>query len=193
MLFSMLYRRIHIHNTYTNICGNIVNNNDDFNKRTDTLLYKNIPLTLYFRKGNASCVWEVSWRRGQTATYWPQVLLTIAALLSHSGWAAQPWDTEGPRPPSGAGSHSAVILSPTDSNCNYNSSCLCPGYIFVWRPPAAWRICHHHRIQPRPQVKVIFRYLRPDAPVSLFFRLFIQVHLLIDGSVEGQYVTSIHM
>ena len=28
------------------------------------------------------------------------------------------------------------------------------------------RICHHHRIQPCPQVKVIFRYLRPDAPVS---------------------------
>ena len=27
-------------------------------------------------------------------------------------------------------------------------------------------ICHHHRIQSRPQVKVIFRYLRPDAPVS---------------------------
>ena len=38
------------------------------------------------------------WRRGQTATYWPQVLLTIAALLSHSGWAAQPWVTEGPKP-----------------------------------------------------------------------------------------------
>ena len=48
---------------------------------------------------------------------------------------------------------------------------------------------HLHRIQPRPQVKVILRYLRPDAPVSLFFRLFTQVHLLIDGSVEGQYVT----
>ena len=31
----------------------------------------------------------MSWRRGQTATYWPQVLLTIAALLWHSGWAAQ--------------------------------------------------------------------------------------------------------
>ena len=26
-------------------------------------------------------VWEVSWRRGQTATYWPQVPLTIAALF----------------------------------------------------------------------------------------------------------------
>ena len=27
-------------------------------------------------------------------------------------------------------------------------------------------ICHHHRIQPYPQVKVIFRYPRPDAAVS---------------------------
>ena len=76
-------------------------------------------------------------------------------------------------------------------NCNWN-----------WLPSVSWlflfethllpvgvRICHHHRIQPRPQVKVIFRYLRPDALVSLFFRLFTQVHLLIDGSVEGQYIT----
>ena len=28
------------------------------------------------------------------------------------------------------------------------------------------RICHYHQIQPRPQVKVIFQYLWPDAPVS---------------------------
>ena len=41
-------------------------------------------------------VWEVSWR--QTSTYWPKVLLTIAVLLSYSGWAAQPWVTEGPKP-----------------------------------------------------------------------------------------------
>ena len=26
--------------------------------------------------------------------------------------------------------------------------------------------------------------------IPLFFRLFIQVHLLIDGSVEGQYITT---
>ena len=58
----------------------------------------------------------MSCRRGQTATYWPQVLLTIAALLSHSGWAAQPWFTESSSPLSGAGSHSAGILSPTDSS-----------------------------------------------------------------------------
>ena len=29
-------------------------------------------------------VWEVSWRRRETGTYWPQVPLTIAALLPHS-------------------------------------------------------------------------------------------------------------
>ena len=29
-------------------------------------------------------VWEVSWRQRETATYWPQVPLTIAAPLPHS-------------------------------------------------------------------------------------------------------------
>ena len=43
-------------------------------------------------------VWEVSWRWGQTATYWLQGLLIIVALLSHSGWAAQLWVTESPKP-----------------------------------------------------------------------------------------------
>ena len=38
---------IYIHN----ICGNIVKNNDGFNERTNTLLYENISLTLYSRKG----------------------------------------------------------------------------------------------------------------------------------------------
>ena len=47
---------------------------------------------------DVGCVWKVSWRRRQTATYWPKILLTIAALLSHPGWAAQPWVTEGRKP-----------------------------------------------------------------------------------------------
>ena len=38
---------IHLHNK----SGNIVNNNDDFNERTNILLYKNIPPTLYSQKG----------------------------------------------------------------------------------------------------------------------------------------------
>ena len=91
------------------------------NKRTNTLLYKNIPLTLYSREGDVSCVWEVSWRRGQTAAYWPKVLLTIAALLSHLGWGCSTVGHRGPKsPPSVAGSQFG-ILSPTDFNCNWNS------------------------------------------------------------------------
>ena len=51
-------------------------------------------------------------------------------------WAAQPWVTEGPSLLSAAGSHSG-ILSPTDSNCNWNSNSnslkpsVAPGYIIV--------------------------------------------------------------
>ena len=109
----------------------------NFNERTNTLLYKNISLTLYSQKGDVSCVWEVSWRWGQNATYWLQVLLTIAALLSHSGWDAQPWVTEGPNPLSGTGSHSAGILSPTGTWTDWPKSSMTSGYIIVSCPPAS--------------------------------------------------------
>ena len=182
----LLHSRIHTH-----ISGNIVNNNDEL-QWTNIRLYKNIPVTLYSRKGckrvDVGCVWEASWRRGQTATYWPKVLLAIAALLS------RPWVTEGRK-------SSVCKLILTLASCpqltptatGTRTDCIklsvAPGYIIVLRPPASRGRTHLHRIQPRPQVKVIFGYLRPDAPVSLFSRLFTQVHLLIDGSVEGQYVT----
>ena len=72
-----------------------------------------------------------------------------------------------------ADSH-AGILSPTDSNCNCNGNwlkpSLAPGYIIFWLPPASCGCTHLRRIQPRPQVKVILRYLRLDAPVSLLHR-----------------------
>ena len=144
----------------------------NFNERTNTLLYKNIPLTLYSRKGcervDVGYVWGMSWRREQTATYRPNVLITtIAALLPHLGWAAQQWVAEGPSPLSGAGSHSAGILSPTATGTelkltrtDYPKPSVAPGYIIVWHPPASCGRTHLHRIQPRPQVKVIFRYLR---------------------------------
>ena len=141
---------------------------------------KNIPLTLYSRKG---CERVAKGLMLVVCERWigdgGKVLLTKAALLSR---------------PAGlqADSH-AGNLSPTDSNCDWNwlKPSVAPGYIFVWHPPASCGRTNLHRIQPRPQVKVIFRYLRPDAPVSLFFRLFTQVHHLIDGSVEGQYVTKL--
>ena len=90
---------------------------------------------------DVSCVWEVSWRRGLIVTYWPQVPLTITALLSHSGRAAQPWVTDGTSPLSGVGSHSASILSSTGSNSNWNwnwpKPSVAPGYIIVLRTPAS--------------------------------------------------------
>ena len=88
-------------------------------------------------------------------------------------------------------SASCPQLTPTATRTRTDSlkSSVAPGYIIFWHLPASCGRTHLHRIQPRPRVKVIFWYLRPDAPVSLFFCLFTQVQLLIDGSVDGQYVT----
>ena len=55
----------------------------NFNERTHFFI--KIYLSHFIlERVNVGCVWEVSWRRGQTATYWPNVLLTIAAVLPHS-------------------------------------------------------------------------------------------------------------
>ena len=58
------------------------------------------------------CVWEVSWRRGQTATYWPKVLLTIEALLPHLGWGCSTVGHWGPHAVSLQADSHAGILSP---------------------------------------------------------------------------------
>ena len=166
-----------------------------FNERSNTLLYKNIPLTLYSWKG-----WCFLCVRDELETETDCYILTQSSSRDHSsslphlGWAAQPWVAEGPSPLSGAGFHSVSILSPTGTeleltDCNSPKPSVAPGYIIVWHPPASCGRTHLQRIQLRPQVKVIFRHPRPDAPASPFFCLFTQAHLLIDGSVEGQYVT----
>ena len=77
----MLYTHIH-----ADVSRNIMTTSMN---ETNTLLYKKNTSHTLFKRVDVGCVWEVSWRRGQTATYWPQVPLTIAALLLHSGWAAQ--------------------------------------------------------------------------------------------------------
>ena len=126
----------------------------NFNEQMNTLLYKNISLTLYSRKGDISCVWEVSWRRGQTAILTPSSSSTIAAFLSHLGWVAQPWVTEGSKP-----SVCKLVLM------------LASSLQLTW---IVWHL-----------VILLFNaHLLP-----LFFCLFTQVHLLINGSVEGQYIT----
>ena len=66
----------------------------------------------------------------------------IEALLSYSGWAAQPWITDGPSPLSGAGYHSAGILSLTGTGTAWPKPSVAPGYINVWCPPAYWWPTH---------------------------------------------------
>ena len=70
----------------------------NFNKRTNTLLYKNISLTLYSRKGWCWLCVRGELEAGTGCYILTQVLLTIVALLSTPAGAAQPWVTEGPKP-----------------------------------------------------------------------------------------------
>ena len=175
----MLYTHIH-----ADVSRNIMTR---FNEQTNTLLYKNIPLTLYSRKGCERVVigyvWEVSWRRRETATYWPQVPLTIAALLLQSAWVlrAQALCLELVlTPASYLQLELQLELQLTQAVCGtwlYN--CL----------PVDVRICtefnHVHRSR---WYSDIFDRM---GLFPLFLCLFTQVHLLIDGSVEGQYVTQV--
>ena len=76
---------------------------------------KNISLTLYSRKGDVSCVWEMSGDKDRLL-YWPKF------FLAHSSSSSSSWlgllncgSQRAQSPLSAAGSHSG-ILSPTDSN-----------------------------------------------------------------------------
>ena len=125
--FQLLQRKLYTH-IHVDVSRNIITTS--MNERTNTLLYKkNIPLTLYSQKVcervDVGYVWEVSWRRRETATHWPQVPLTIAALHSHSAGLLNR-GPEGPSPPSGAGYHSGILYptgtatgTPTDCNSNW--------------------------------------------------------------------------
>ena len=97
----------------------------NFNEQTNTFLYKNISLTLYSWRGDVGCVWEMSWRWGQTAILTPSSSSTIAALLPHLGSVAQPWVT------------SASWFSRWHSLFNWLEPSQEPGYIIVSRPPAS--------------------------------------------------------
>ena len=66
-------------------------------------------------------------------------------------------------------SFSLTMVTPTSHIFAFHWLCCLLPIDYLPKPGSVGvRICHHHRIQPCPQVKVIFRYLRPDAPVSTF-------------------------
>ena len=125
-----------------------------------TSLVKYTSHTLFERLVKGLCV------RGeleieQTATYWPQVPLSLAALLSHSSDCSI-GGSEGPSPLLGAGSDCLELqlelqlqLTPT----------MALGYIIIWHPPASCERRIYTKFNPS-MVKAISWCLRPDALVS---------------------------
>ena len=102
----------------------------------NTLLYKNISLTLYSWKGWCWLCVRGELETGTDCYILTQILLTIAALLSHLGWGCSTMGHWGPKAlglPLALTSASYPQLTPTPTD----SSRLCPGYIIVWRPPAS--------------------------------------------------------
>ena len=93
----------------------------------------------------------------QTATYWPPVPLSLAALLSRSAGLLN-------RGSWGPIARCCVLVLSTASYLQLTNLSVAPGYIIVWHPPAS---CGRHictQFNPST-VKVIPWYLRPDAPV----------------------------
>ena len=94
----------------------------------------------------------------QTDTYWPQVPLTIAALLSHSAGLLNWGSLRAASPLSGAGSHCLELQLELQQN-----QAVCGSLFDIHLLPVGVAIAPN---STRPQVKVTPRYLRPDAPVS---------------------------
>ena len=55
----------------------------NFNERTNTFFIRLYLSHFILKRADVGCVWEVSWRRGQTAVLTPSSSSTIAALHSH--------------------------------------------------------------------------------------------------------------
>ena len=163
---------------YTYTCGNIINNNDEW-----THFFWKIYLSHFILERVAKGLrkgWCWLCVRGELETEIDCHIL-IPSSSDHSStsssfcWAAQSWVLRA------QALCLELVLTPRASylqqqlelnwlelppTSNSLKSSVAPGYIIVWYPPASCGRMHLHRIQPRPQVEVIFRYLRLDASVS---------------------------
>ena len=64
-------------------------------------------------------------------------------------------------------SFSLTMVTPTSHFFAFHWLCCLLPIGYLPKPGSVGvRTCHYQRIQPRPQVKVIFRYIRPGAPFS---------------------------
>ena len=111
----------------------------NFNERTNTLLYKNIPLTLYSRKA-----WCWLCLRGELETGTDYSVLTLSSS-GHSSTSFSSWlgcltvGHGGPKTICLQADSHAGILYPTNTNCNWNwpKPSVAPGYMIVWHSPAS--------------------------------------------------------
>ena len=129
----------------------------NFNEWTNTLLYKNMSLTLYSRKG-----WCWLCVRSELGTH---CYILTQSSSDHCSTSSSSWLGLLNRGSLRAARPQLASCPPTDSNSNWNwpKPSVAPGYI------------------------IVSRHLLP-----LFLHLFTQVHLLIDGSVEGQWRNTQH-
>ena len=163
-LVTVLYScntTVHIHNTYTNISGNISTIMTTLmNERTHFFI--KIYLSHFIWKG-----WCWLCVRGELETGTNCYILTQSpsdySSTSFASWlgclTVGHW---GPQALSLQADSHAGILFPNwlqlELELNWPKPFVAPGYIFVWHPPASCGHTHLHRIQPHPLVKVIFQY-----------------------------------
>ena len=128
----------------------------------NTYVYKNIRLYFYFRR------WYL-WSRKQSQR-----------VRGHGGAVGRrksQWTTDFSR---NSGTYIVYNSHVTCSNSSFSLTMVMPTshcFAFHWlwyllpigylpKPGSVGvRICHYHRIQPRPSFRWFFRYLRPDASV----------------------------
>ena len=115
----------------------------------------------------------------QTATYWHQLPLSMAALCSHSAGLLNRGSLRAATPLTGAGSHCferQLELQLTQTGCGTRLYNCLTSTCFLWASQL-------HQIQP------VHRSRWYSDIFDRMHLLFTQVHLLIYSSVEGQYVT----
>ena len=147
----------------------MTNEHASLEKYTSHILFERVAKGLYVRG---------ELETEQTATYWSQVPPSLTALLSHSA-ACSTGVPEGPSPLMGASSHCLELqlelqlqLTPTNSTLRSTGLYHClTSTCLLWAS-------HLHPIQPVHGQGYI---LMSSTGCTCF---------LIDGSAEGQYVTS---
>ena len=166
--------------TYSYACRNIfntikMNGHSSLEKYASHFIWKGYERVI---------VWEVSWRLNKDCNILTPSSSSYSSISFLFSWTAQlgAW---------GPSLCWKLVLTPRTGTLNSNSDLqltdflLHPGYIIIWRPPASCGITIHTQFNPST-VKVIPRYLRPDAPV-----IYTDAFLIWQfGRVGGQYVTN---